>query len=89
MSLTSNIKKRALGLSQKALERLFADEKRAQQIASALGAVQRGKETFDATQKAVLNQFNFATRADFKEVGKQLGGLKKRLRMLEEKLAKL
>jgi hypothetical protein len=89
MGLRSTLKKQALGLSQQALEKLFADEKRAGQLAQALGAVQRGKAALDTTQKVVLNQLSFATRSDFKQVGKQLGSLKKRIRALDEKLGKL
>jgi len=87
MGITSRIKKRALGLSQKALEKLFADDKRATQIASALGAVQRGKQRFDTGQRVVMHQFNFATKADFKDLGKSLGALRRRVNALNEKLS--
>ena len=86
MGITEKIKNEAMGLSQKAMERIFADEKRAQRVAEAIGAVQRGKAAFDKTQRAVMNQLNFASRADFKEIGKQLSGLKRRIRELETKL---
>ena len=43
----TKLKKQALELSQKAMERLMADEKRARQMASALGSVQRGKKALD------------------------------------------
>ncbi|GMU59153.1 MAG: hypothetical protein AMXMBFR34_09160 [Myxococcaceae bacterium] len=89
MGLRSTLKKRALGLSQKAMERLFADEARAQKIAEALGTVQRGKQAFDSTQRVVLNQLNFATKADFKELGRQLSSLRKRVKALDEKLGVL
>jgi len=86
MSLTGKLKQEAMGLSQKAMERLFADEKRAGQIASAIGAVQRGKAAFDQTQRELMHQLNFASRSDFKEIGKQLSGLKRRVKELNEKL---
>lgn len=86
MSFTEKIKNEAMGLSQKAMERIFADEKRAQKVAEAIGAVQRGKAAFDKTQRAVMNQLNFASRQDFKEIGKQLSGLKRRVKELETKL---
>ncbi|MCC6336071.1 MAG: hypothetical protein IT380_19035 [Myxococcales bacterium] len=89
MGLRSTLKKRALGLSQKAMERLFADEARAQKIAEAIGTVQRGKQAFDSTQRVVLNQLNFATKADFKELGRQLSSLRKRVKALDEKLGVL
>jgi hypothetical protein len=89
MGLRSTLKKKALGLSQKAMERLFADEKRAQKIAAAIGSVQRGKRAFDSTQRVVLNQLNLATRADFKDLGRTLSTLRKRVKALDEKLTSL
>ncbi|MFZ5443242.1 MAG: hypothetical protein ACOZQL_24760 [Myxococcota bacterium] len=89
MGITSKLKQQALGLSQKAMERLFADEKRAQKVVEVMGKAQQAKKTLDSTQRVVLNQLNFATRQDFKELGKQLSGLKKRLRSLDEKLTSL
>lgn len=89
MGITSRLKKQAMGLSQKAMERLFADDKRATRIAEALGAVQRGKQSIDRTQRVVMNQLNFATKADFKDLGKQLSALKRRVRDLDAKIARL
>lgn len=89
MSITSKLKQRALGFSQKAMERLFADEKRAQKVVEVMGKAQQAKKSLDSTQRVVMNQLNFATRQDFKDLGKQLSGLKKRLRSLDEKLTAL
>lgn len=87
MKLGKRLKKRALGVSQKAMEKLFADEGRAQKLAEAIGAVQRGKKAIDDTQQAVLHQLNFATRDDFKALGKQLGDLRRRVKALGTKLS--
>ena len=89
MAFSDRIKKRVVGWSQKGMERLFSDEKRAMRIANALGAVQRGKQSVDKAQTTVMRQLNFATRSDFKDIGRQLSGLKKRVRSLEEKLSQL
>jgi len=89
MGLTDKLKAEAMGLSQKAMEKLFADEKRAARVANAIGAVQRGKAAFDKTQRQIMNQLNFASRTDFKEIGKQLSALKRRVRELEAKLESL
>ncbi len=75
-----------MGFSAKAMERLFADEKRAQKIAEAIGTVQRGKAAVDKTQTVVMHQLNFATKADFKDLGRSLSSLKKRIKALDEKL---
>ena len=86
MTITGRLKKRALGLSQRAMERLFADEKRAMQIANAIGAVQRGKEAIDTTQASVMHQFSFATRQDFKDLGRAISSLRRKAQALSEKL---
>ncbi len=89
MGIGNRLKKTALGLSRRALERLFSDEKRATQIATAIGAVQRGKQRFDKTQRVVMHQFSFATKSDFKDLSKSLGSLRRRVQSLNEKLSAL
>lgn len=89
MSITSRLKERVMGVGQKAMERLFADEKRAQKVVEVIGKAQQAKKSVDSAQRVVMHQFNFATRQDFKDLGKQLSGLKKRLRSLDEKIAAL
>jgi hypothetical protein len=86
MSLKSDVKKRALDFGQKAVEKLMSDDKRAMQIASAIGSVQRGKKAMDKRQAEVMRALNFAPQSDFKVVGKKLSALKRRLRDLEEKV---
>lgn len=88
MGLRKQLKEKALGLSAKAMERLFADEKRAQKIAETIGSVQRTKATLDKTQDVVMHQLNFATRSDFRELGRSISSLKKRVRALDEKLGR-
>jgi hypothetical protein len=89
MGIGKELKKRALGMSAKAMEKLMADEKRAMQIANAIGTVQRGKQALDKGQEELLRALNFAPKSDFKAVGKQLSSLKRRLRELDEKLDSL
>lgn len=89
MGLTNELKKQALALSQKAMEKLFADEQRAQKIASAIGTVQRSKQALDRGQDQLMHAFSFATRSDYKAVGKQLSSLKRRMRELDERLGEL
>jgi polyhydroxyalkanoate synthesis regulator phasin len=86
MGFTERLKKEALGLSAMAMERLFADEKRATTIANVIGKVQQGKAVFDKGQVTVMHQLNFASRSDFKEISKQLSSLRRRVRDLDEKL---
>lgn len=89
MGIRRKIKDRAMGLSQKALEKLFADEKRAMQIANAIGQVQRGKQSLDKGQEDLMRAMSLAPKGDFKALGKQLSVLKRRLRELDERLDKL
>jgi hypothetical protein len=89
MGLRKNLKSQAMGVSQKAMEKLFADEKRAMRIASAIGSVQRGKKALDRGQDELMRVLNLAPKSDFKALGKQLSGLKRRLRALDEKVSAL
>lgn len=86
MGLSDDVKKGALELSHKAMERIFADEKRATRIASAIGTVQRGKQALDRGGDELMRAFNFAPKGDFEKLGKQLSKLKRRLRTLDRKM---
>ncbi|GHG99425.1 hypothetical protein [Comamonas sp. JC664] len=89
MGIADDLKKQALNVSGKAVERLMADDRRAMAIANAIGKAQRGKQALDRGQEELLKALNFAPRSEFKALGKQLSGLKRRLRELEEKLGEL
>lgn len=89
MGIRDDLKKQALEASGKAMEKLMADEKRALAIASAIGRVQKGKQALDRGQEELMKALHFAPKSEFKAVGKQLAGLKRRLRELDEKLGEL
>jgi hypothetical protein len=89
MGIRQDLKKQALGVSRKAVEKLMADEKRAMTVAQALGSVQRGKQALDKGQEELMRALNFAPKSDFKAVGKKLSALKRRLRELDEKLEEI
>jgi hypothetical protein len=89
MGISDQLKKQAMSLSQKAMEKLLADEKRAMKIASAVGKVQKGKQALNKSQDDVMRALNFAPKGDFKQLGKQLSSLKRRLRELDEKVETL
>jgi hypothetical protein len=89
MGIRQELKKQALDVSQKAVEKLMADEKRAMVLAQALGSVQRGKQALDRGQEELMRALGFAPRSDFKAVGRKLSGLKRRLRELDEKLEEI
>jgi hypothetical protein len=76
-------------MSQKAFERLMADEQRAQWVAQALGRVQRGKKALDRGQEELIHVLQLAARSDFGKVSKQLSSLKRRTRELEERVDRL
>jgi hypothetical protein len=86
MGIRNDLKMQALSLSQKAVEKLMADEKRAMQIASAIGKVQKGKQALEKGQDDMLRTLNFAAKGDFKALGKRFATLKRRIRELDEKL---
>jgi hypothetical protein len=89
MSLRDDLKRQALSFSQRAVERLMSDEKRAQRVAQAIGAVQRGKQSVDRGQEQVMHALSLAAKSDFKAVGKKLSALKRRMRELDDKLSSL
>ncbi len=89
MGIRDELKKQALSASSKAMEKLMADEKRAMAIANAIGRVQKGKQALDRGQEELMKALHFAPKSEFKAVGKQLSGLKRRLRELDEKLGEL
>lgn len=89
MGLASDLKKTALNLSQKAMEKLLSDEKRAMKIAQAIGTVQRGKQAVAKRQEDLMRALNLASKSDFKALGKQMSNLKRRLRELDERLGTL
>jgi hypothetical protein len=89
MGIGKELKKRAMDVTSKAMEKLMADEKRAMQVATAIGKVQRGKQALDKGQEDLMRAFSFAPKGDFKAVGKKLSSLKRRLRELDEKLGTL
>jgi len=81
-----SLRAQALGMSQKAFERLMANEQRAQWVAQAVGRVQRGKRALDRGQEELMHALQLAARSDFGQMGKQLSALKRRTRELEERL---
>lgn len=89
MGLGEKLKKEAVGLSQKAVEKILADEQRAMKIAAAIGKVQRSKQAIERGQDEILRQLNLAPRGEFKVIGRQLSSLKRRIRDLDEKLGQL
>ncbi len=89
MGIRKALKKQAMSLSQKAMQTLMADDKRALQLASALGKVQKGKQALDKGQEDVLRALNFAAKGDYKALGKKFASLKRRVRELDEKLDEL
>ncbi len=89
MGIADDLKRQALNVSGKAMEKLMADDRRAMAIANAIGKAQRGKQALDRGQEELMKALNFAPRSEFKALGKQLSSLKRRLRELDEKLGEL
>ncbi|HEY1416615.1 MAG TPA: hypothetical protein VGF41_01885 [Myxococcaceae bacterium] len=82
----TSLRAQALGLSQKAFERLMADEQRAQWVAQAVGRMQRGKKALDRGQEELMHALQLAAKSDFGKMSKQLSSLKRRTRELEERV---
>jgi len=80
------MKKKTAAVLGKAVERVLSDERRAAKVAKAVGAVQKGKEKLDRAQESFLRSLGIASQSDYKEVGKKISALKRRVRHLAEKL---
>ena len=89
MGVGKELRDRALAASQKAVERLLSDEKRATQVAAAVERVQHGRELLTKGLEDVLRGLDVAPREDFKAVGRQLSTMKRRLRELDRRLETL
>jgi hypothetical protein len=89
MGFRDDLKKQAMNLSQRALEKLMADEKRAMRVAGAIGKIRRGREVWARGQDELMRTFNFAPKSDFKALGKKLSSLKQRIRALAGKIDQL
>jgi predicted metal-dependent hydrolase len=80
---------RATELGMKAMGKLFEDPKRAEAIAAAIGGLQRAKQALDDVQERALRAAGLVTREDFKDAGKRLSALKRRVRELTDELDQL
>ena len=83
------LRERAAELGIKAMGKLFEDPKRAEAIAAAIGGLQRAKQALDDAQEKALRAAGLPTRVDFKEAGKRISALKRRVRELSEELDQL
>jgi polyhydroxyalkanoate synthesis regulator phasin len=83
------LRERAAELSMKAMGKLFEDPKRAEAIAAAIGGLQRAKQAMDEAQQKALRAAGLVTREDFKEAGKRISALKRKVRELSEELDEL
>jgi len=83
---SKSIKERAAELGMKAMGKLFEDPKRAEAIASAIGGLQKAKQALDEAQEKALRAAGLVTREDFKDAGKRLSALKRRVRELADEL---
>jgi hypothetical protein len=82
-------RERATELGMKAMSKLFEDPKRAEAIAAAIGGLQRAKQALDEAQEKALKAAGLVTREDFKDAGKRISALKRRVRELAEDLDQL
>lgn len=86
MAASKTLRERATEVGMKAMGKLFEDPRRAEAIAKAIGALQKAKEALDDAQEKALRAAGLVTREDFKDVGKRLSALKRRVRELADDL---
>jgi len=85
----TDLKGRALSLSGKALGKLLDDPERAQRVAAAVGAVQRGKRRVGQAQGEALNAMGFASAADYQALRKRISSARRKAQALLERLERL
>jgi len=83
------LRQHASELGMKAMGKLFEDPKRAEAIAAAIGGLQRAKKALDEAQERALRAAGLVTREDFKDAGKRISALKRRVRELADDLDNL
>jgi len=86
---SKTLRERATELGMKAMGKLFEDPKRAEAIAAAIGGLQRAKQALNGAQEKALRAAGLVTREDFKDAGKRLSALKRRVRELSDELDQL
>jgi hypothetical protein len=84
--VAKTVRERAAELGLKAMGKLFEDPKRAETIAKAIGGLQQAKLALDEAQEKALRAAGLVTREDFKNAGKRLSALKRRVRDLADDL---
>jgi len=84
-----DLKGRAAGFTGKAVGKLLEDPARAERLAAAVGAVQRGKKRVDVAQAQMLRTMGFAAQADYKDLGKRISAARRKAKELLEKLERL
>lgn len=89
MGLADSLRSKGAALAGQAMTKLFADEKRAQQLGELLNLVQLGKKRLDEVQERALREMGVASSGDLKAAGKRLAALRKSARQLDEKLGAL
>jgi len=83
---SKTLRERAAEVGMKAMGKLFEDPRRAEAIAKAIGGLQKAKEAIDEAQEKALRAAGLVTRNDFKDAGKRLSALKRRVRELQDEL---
>ena len=86
---SKTLRERATELGMKAMGKLFEDPKRAEAIAQAIGGLQKAKQAIDEAQEKALRAAGLVTREDFKDAGKRISALQRRVRELSEDLDQL
>ncbi len=82
----AGLKSRAAKLGSKAAERVMKNEKAMAAIVQTAMKAQAGKKSLDKLGDGFLHALGFAARGDHKALGKQISGLKKKLRETAAKL---
>ncbi len=82
----ASLGKSAKRLGLRAAEKVMQNETAMSAIVQAVTRAQKGKAALDRLQDGILNALGFASRGDFKALGKRISALKRQLREIGERL---
>jgi hypothetical protein len=89
MDVVKSLRVKGMALAGQAMEKVFADQRRAEQIGELLGMLQKSRKRLDDAQEAAMKGLGLASSGDLKAASKRLAGLRKSARQLDEKLGTL
>lgn len=84
--MVSSLKAKVRSFVSSKFERLLANEKSAERVAKAIGAIQKGRERAQGVQEKALHMVGLPTRAEMESLRGKVSSLGRRMSRLEEEI---